>query len=376
MNCHGFSEIALFLSKTHNPLFTDGWTLLLNPFQQICYLNTTTGVSNCTEQQASSQNVTEPVYLWSPTTMHVDLNDITITSMYADMPVQFAVDFDAALTNYPTGHTCVVFIFAGTGVTVSNIHFDVSTCGAAGFINTDFVSLGAALVPVQFISLDAHNTTLSSLEATGALAVAIMSPDSSGDMIAIHGTTATDLHVRDPRVLPWFNSSSSFLGLVLMAFAGTDVVLDVTPTISVWNWKYPTVTVDISGDYTSINTTLVVVASPHSIACPECPDLHEFCLKHDLLHHHLGWKEMAVLAAVIILVAVIMIKCLMRCCRRCCKHTNDAILAASFAATKARVRKEDQRAKLDVLGPTTIRRRTQATTIMANSHTPDERDSS
>lgn len=332
MNCRGFGELSMFLSKP-NPLFTHGWTLYINPYQQVCYLNITTGTSNCTIAQASSADVDEPIYFWEPATMHIDLSNITIVSLYADTPVQFKLGYNAAMDNFPYGHVCVVAQFTGEGVHVENIHFNLSECATSGFVVAATQTFGEALVPIQFISGNANRMVVKNVRATGAFAAVLVQPASTATSVSVDGASFSDIHIRAPTELAWLDDSSIYLGVILMAFTG-DATTNVTDVISVWNWKYPTAYPTLTGAYNDINVSLVVAASPHSIQCPTCPTDHDICNVHLALHDHSTMVYALAIVCVIIIVVVLIAICVHKCCKRCCGHAHSAALAASLNLQK------------------------------------------
>jgi len=327
MNCEGFNTLEAFLSLP-GPMFGDGWTLYINPFEETCGRSSDGLTTTCTEYNATSPTGKE-IHQWKLPVVHSDYNDITIKSLYGDRPVQFHIEETAATVNYVAGYPpCVQFVFHGKGIQLEGMNFVSTECSNGSYVDPDRMSLGNAAVPIQFLSSDASNTKLTNLRAEGAFAIALFMPDSTTTNITIQGTKMHGLMINDPLIVDDC-ITHSFISILLYQFIG-NATIDSTVS-AVWYWKAPNGYPHLSGTFKPINVSQVLSGSPQSLGCPACLS------DEDKLIKQLGinTKDKTTVALVIVLVVIMVIFIIALCVHFHGKHYIAGVRNAVTMATHA-----------------------------------------
>lgn len=230
--------LASFLSA-RSPVVRSGYTVLISPLNETC--------DGIWEVQSSAPHGSD-LFVWSTPPLIVPYSNITVTSLYADTPVNILIDEETARTRQAGDPACSFAVFTGSRLRVSNLAIAVNDSCAAWLQDAPTPDDLAAIV---LKSADASDSVFSNISCTGASTVLAVHPPTRGsaainvDGLTIHGVEVPSYYA-GTWDLPVVLAISNFEGAVAVMAPDLAVVSDapyylgrasIDGNFLNWNWS-------------------------------------------------------------------------------------------------------------------------------------------
>lgn len=343
----GFNDIGLFLNPG-SPFFGTGYTLYINPFPNVCVDQNCSGpipaqFASCTYDDIEpgilipwigcrpEGSVNDYRVQWDlGGSLKISTANITIRSYYSDYKVLFTMDTASAnqnrINNQPV---CNVFTVLSKSVSFMMLEFQLPVACAQAATN----AVTTDLVPIRYIGVDASNSTLSELSATGAVAVVQFAGTSAS--ILTSNVVLDALVNEDPPDRPITATIAglplaSTLAVLASNFRGNIVMHNMGDAYVFHNAILyrdgSTLTLPliqqgtISGTFTGFNASVWYAVRPKAIGCPDIANKTQACA-HSKTTMSSSLIFIIVISSLVGLILLIGIaKCITNCIRKKTKY--------------------------------------------------------